>query len=177
MGANTMLSIDHPQQKDGARTPPNSSAHCLAPSAWKPSRAPGPLAHAVCGEISTGVAAGHSRRYAISFAINKLAVGPAIAITAGMGIIQLFLTFLVDGLRTALAAALLIGWPIFPGSCGAVSQQAGVTSNVDEIVVPCAPVEIRFRFEESGLTPRADRTFDPRSSTRRTTDDAEGTDQ
>ena len=33
MGANTMLSIDHPQQEDIARTPPSSSAHCLAPSA------------------------------------------------------------------------------------------------------------------------------------------------
>jgi hypothetical protein len=33
-----------------------------------------------------------------------------------MGIIQLFLTFLVDGLRAALAAALLIGWPILPSS-------------------------------------------------------------
>ena len=32
MGANTMLSIDHPQQEDAVRTPPNSSAHCLAPS-------------------------------------------------------------------------------------------------------------------------------------------------
>jgi hypothetical protein len=33
MGANTMLSIDHPRQEDIARTPPNSSAHCLAQSA------------------------------------------------------------------------------------------------------------------------------------------------
>jgi len=72
-----------------------------------------------------------------------------------MGIIQLFLTFLVDGLRAALAAALLIGWPIFPGACGATSGQSRVTSNVDAIVVPCGPVEIRFRVEESGLTPRA----------------------
>jgi hypothetical protein len=69
-----------------------------------------------------------------------------------MGIIQLFLTFLVDGLRAALAAALLIGWPIFPGLCGAVSGQARVTSKVDAIVVPCGPVEIRFRVEENGLT-------------------------
>ena len=72
-----------------------------------------------------------------------------------MGIIQLFLTFLVDGLRAALAAAVLIGWPIFPGACGAVSGQARVTSKVDAIVVPCGPVEIRFRMNESGLTPRA----------------------
>ena len=66
-----------------------------------------------------------------------------------MGIIQLFLTYLVDGLRAALAAALLIGWPIFPGACGAVSGQAKVTSEVDATVVPCGPVEIRFRMNES----------------------------
>ena len=72
-----------------------------------------------------------------------------------MGIIQLFLTFLVDGLRAALAAALLIGWPILPSACGAVFRQAAVTSNVDAIVVPCGPVELRFRMEESGLSPRA----------------------
>ena len=75
-----------------------------------------------------------------------------------MGIIQLFLTFLVDSLRAALAAALLIGWPIFPDSCGAVLRQAAVTSNIDAIVVPCGPVELRFRMEESGLTPRAAKT-------------------
>jgi hypothetical protein len=75
--------------------------------------------------------------------------------TAGMGIIQLFLTFLVDGLRAALAAALLIGWPIFAGPCGEAVRQAAVKSRSDAIVVPCGPVEIRFRFEESGLTPRA----------------------
>ena len=33
MGANTMLSIDHPRQADAVRTPPDSNAQCLAPSA------------------------------------------------------------------------------------------------------------------------------------------------
>ena len=32
MGANTMLSIDHPRQEDAQHTPPNSNAHCLVPS-------------------------------------------------------------------------------------------------------------------------------------------------
>ena len=33
MGANTMLSIEHPRQDDAVRTPPNSNAQCLAPNA------------------------------------------------------------------------------------------------------------------------------------------------
>jgi hypothetical protein len=107
--------------------------------------------------MRTGVAAGHSRLYAISFSINNLTYGPAFAITVVMGMLQLFLTFLVDGLRAALTAALLIGWPVFPGPCGADVQLA-VTSSVEVVVVPCGPVEIRFRIDENGPTPRAARS-------------------
>ena len=71
-----------------------------------------------------------------------------------MGMLQIFLTFLVDGLRAALTAALLMGWPVFPGPCGADFKLA-VTSTVDVVVVPCGPVEIRFRFEDNGRPPRA----------------------